>query len=176
MKKQHRFSIWYAVIGMWAVLFLHNMIASSLTVTNIPYSEFVKAVKEGKVSEIAISENEIQGRMVDSGDGASSNSLFRTIRVDPEISQLMDENSVKYSGRLENNFLGTLLSWLIPIGIFFGIWVLMMRRFQQQSGFMTIGKNKAKIYVDDEVSVRFDDAAGVDEAKQELEEIINFLQ
>ena len=95
---------------MWAVLFLHNMIAASLTVKNIPYSDFVKAVKEGKVSEIAISENEIQGRMIISEDGTESNTLFRTVRVDPQISQLMDENNVKYSGRLETNFLGTLLS------------------------------------------------------------------
>ena len=113
MKKHHRFSIWYAIIGMWMVLLLHNLIAASFAVKSLPYSEFVKAVKEGKVSEIAISENEIQGRMIDSKDGAASNTLFRTIRVDPEISQLMDENSVTYSGRRENNFLGTLLSWLM---------------------------------------------------------------
>ena len=69
MKKQHRFSIWYVIIGMWVVLFLHNMIAGSLTVKNIPYSEFVKAVKQGKVSEIAISENEIANF---AGDGESS--------------------------------------------------------------------------------------------------------
>ena len=75
---------------MWAVLFLHNMIAGSLAVKNIPYGEFVKAVKEGKVSEIAISENKIHGRMLGSEDGAASNTLFRTVRVDPEISQLND--------------------------------------------------------------------------------------
>ena len=115
MKKQYRFSIWYAIIGMWAVLFLHNMIVASLGVKNIPYSEFVKAVKEGRVTEIAISENDIRGRIVDAQNKEDSGALFRTVRVDPDIATLLDENNVTYSGRLETNFLGTVLSWLIPI-------------------------------------------------------------
>ncbi|MDJ0803354.1 MAG: ATP-dependent zinc metalloprotease FtsH [Desulfobacterales bacterium] len=176
MKKQHRFSIWYAILGVWLVLLLHNMIASAFLVKNIPYSEFVKMVEEGKVAEIAISENDIQGKLVGTEDGLNKETLFRTVRVDPDIAQLLDANDVQYSGRIQSNFLGTIMSWLIPIALFFGIWVFMMRRFQQQSGFMQIGKNKAKIYMDDDVGVRFADAAGVDESKQELEEVTAFLK
>jgi cell division protease FtsH len=176
MNKQHRFSIWYALLGIWIVFLLHNMIASALTVKSIPYSEFVKQVKAGQVVEIAVSEKIIQGRMAAAEGGAGKGELFRTVRVDPNVSALLEEHNITYSGRIESNFLGTLLSWIIPVALFVGVWLFLMRRFQQQSGVMTLGKNKAKIYVDDDVGVRFDDAAGVDEAKQELEEVIAFLR
>ena len=176
MKKQHRFSIWYALLGVWLVLLLHNLIASAFLVKTIPYSEFIGLLENGQVSEIAISKDDIQGKFMDSADGGGKEVLFRTVRVDPEISQLLEDNNVAYSGRIQSNFMGTVMSWLIPIGLFLGIWLFMMRRFQQQSGFMQIGKNKAKIYMDDDVGVRFTDAAGVDEAKQELEEVTAFLK
>ncbi len=176
MKKQHRFSIWYVLMGVWLVLLLHNMIASALMVKSIPYSEFIKLVKEGQVSEITVSENDIQGRLVATDGSGDKGELFRTVRVDPDISQLLEENGVNYSGMVQSNFFGTLMSWVIPIALFFGIWFFMMRRFQQQSGFMTVGKNKAKIYMEDDVDIRFTDAAGVDEARQELEEVTSFLR
>ena len=177
MKKQHKFSIWYVILGIWLVFLLHNMIASALVVKTIPYSEFLKLVKDGRVSEVSISSNQIQGRMFQTNSDSANGEMFRTVRVDPDISGLLEENNVSYSGRIESNFFGTLLSWIIPVFLFVGIWLFIMRRFQQQqSGFMTLGKNKAKVYMDDEVNIRFTDAAGVDEAKQELEEVIEFLR
>jgi|GEM_PF-2824328 len=176
MKKQHKFSIWYVMLGIWLVFLLHNMIASALVIKTIPYSEFIKLVKAGQVAEVSISANQIQGRMFTAGTDSADGKLFRTVRVDPDISQLLEENNIGYAGRIESNFVGTLLSWVVPVLLFLGIWVFMMRRFQQQqSGFMTLGKNKAKIYMEDDVKIRFADAAGVDEAKQELEEVIEFL-
>ncbi|MEN8782086.1 MAG: ATP-dependent zinc metalloprotease FtsH, partial [Desulfobacterales bacterium] len=128
------------------------------------------------VSDISISADQIQGRMFTSDGDSEKGELFRTVRVDPDISEFLEENNISYSGRIDSNFLGTLLSWVVPVFLFLGIWLFMMKRLQQQSGFMSIGKSKAKIFVEDDVKIRFNDAAGVDEAKQELEEVIEFLR
>jgi len=175
MEKHHKFSIWYVLIGIWAVLILHNIIFSALAIKVIPYSQFLELVKDKKVSEVAITSNRIQGRMV--GEDDAPGQMFRTVRVDPDISGLLEEHQVTFKGEIESTFIRDLLSWIVPIAIFIGIWMFLMRRMTgQQAGFMSLGKNKAKIYVEEDLNVTFKDAAGVDEAKQELVEVIEFLK
>lgn len=177
MEKHHKFSIWYVLLGIWAVLILHNMLFSALSIRTIPYSEFLQLLQEGKVAEVAVSANQIQGKLgADSGE-MKAGTLFRTVRVDPEISDMLAQNDVTFKGEVESTFFRDILSWVIPIAIFVGIWMFMMRRMTgQQQGFMSLGKNKAKIYMEDEVDVRFADVAGVDESKQEMVEVIEFLK
>jgi cell division protease FtsH len=177
MEKHHKFSIWYVLLGIWVVLIVHNMLFSALSIKTIPYSEFLKLVKEGKVTEVAITQNQIQGRLLEDGSESGQDKLFRTVRVDSDISQLLEQNNIKFKGEIESTFFRNLFSWIIPIFIFVGIWYFMMRRMAgQQPGFMSLGKNKAKIYMREDIDVTFDDVAGVDESKQELVEVIDFLK
>ena len=175
MEKQHKFSIWYVVLGIWAVFIIQNYLAAAFAIKTIPYSQFLKLLKEQKITEVAITANQIQGRMVDE-TGKGKGTLFKTVRVDPEISKLLEQYDITFKGKVESTFLRNLFSWLFPLFFFFGIWYLMMKRMGgQQPGFMTLGKNKAKIYMQDELNVTFNDVAGVDEAKEELVEVIEFL-
>ncbi len=176
MKKEHKFSLFYILLAVWAVLLIQSYLASMMSSQVIPYSQFLKLLKDGKVSEVAITANRIEGKMKVEGK-PSEPQPFRTIRVDADLSELLDKYQVTFKGEVESTFLRDLFSWVFPIIIFFGIWFLLMKKMGgQQAGFMTLGKSKAKIYMENEIKITFKDAAGVDEAKQELMEEIEFLK
>jgi cell division protease FtsH len=175
--KHYKFSAWYVLLGIWVVLLIQNFLSSALSIRTIPYSEFLNLIKENRVTEVAITANQIQGKMKAEGADPSKTELFKTVRVDPDISNLLEKQNITFKGEVESTFVRDLFSWVFPIFLFVGIWYFMMKRMTGgQAGFMTLGKNKAKIYVENELDVTFDDAAGVDEAKQELVEVIEFLR
>ena len=177
MQKQNRYKTLTIIGVIWLALLLFNSFASNAVVKTIPYSEFLRLAKDGKVSEVAVSDNVIQGKMFTDNSLSEQGEGFRTVRVDPDISGILEQNGIQYTGKIQSNFLSNLFSWIFPVLLFVGIWYFIMKRFQrQQGGFMTLGKNKAKVYMEDDVQVSFEDAAGVDEAKQELVEIIDFLK
>ncbi|MBN1102389.1 MAG: ATP-dependent metallopeptidase FtsH/Yme1/Tma family protein, partial [Deltaproteobacteria bacterium] len=177
MEKHQKFSVWYVLLGVWVVLLVQNYLSMALSIRTVPYSEFLRLLKENRVTEVAITSNQIQGKMKMDGADQGKTEAFKTVRVDPDISNLLEQYHVTFKGQIESTFLRDLFSWVFPIFLFIGIWYFMMKRMTgSQAGFMTLGKNKAKIYMENELDVAFEDAAGVDEAKQELVEVIEFLK
>ena len=177
MEKHQKFSVWYVLLGIWFVLILQNVLSGAFAVKVIPYSQFLNLLKEGRIVEVAITADKIQGKMKETGVPDGTVIPFRTVRVDPEISTLLDQYNITFKGEVESTLLPTLLSWIVPTALFFGVWFFFMKRMMgQQQGFMTLGKNKAKIYMESDLNVTFEDVAGVDEAKQELVEVVEFLR
>lgn len=174
MHQNTKFNIWYLLAAVWGVLLLQNLIFDQFRPQVIAYSDFIKAVTEDRVIEIAIGQDRISGKMRTSD--SDSPVLFTTVRVDNNLSQTLSEHGVKFSGQVENTFLKAIISWVVPIFLFFGIWYLLMRKMQGgQAGIMSFGRNKAKIIGEKDIDTRFSDVAGADEAKEELQEIVDYL-
>ncbi len=177
MEKRTAFSIWYFLFAFVAIVFVHNAWVGMRSTAPIPYSEFQTLVKEGKVADIAIADNQIHGTLKE--PLADGKSRFVTTRVDPALAKDLAQYNVKFSGIVESTFLRDLLGWVLPAVVFVAIWIFAMRRFADKlggGGFMNIGKSKAKIYVETDTKVDFTHVAGVDEAKAELQEIVGFLK
>ncbi len=178
MDQKTRFNLFYVALALMGVLLIQDIWARSQAVANIPYSQFQGLVRAGDVEKVVIGPDRIEGSLKKPLDGKSR---FVTTRVDPDISKELDAAGVTYAGRLESNFLPMLLSWILQVLFFFGIWMYLARRMQggpggPGGGLMAIGKSKAKVYVENDTKTSFSDVAGVDEAKAELTEIVSFLK
>ena len=164
------FSIWYFLIVFLTIGYLQQYYFSA-KVETIPYSQFKQYIAEGSLEKLTIGPDNIYGTLK-----GIPGQKFTTIRVDdPGLVKELDERKVGYSGHYESKFLSTLLSWIIPIGIFFLIWRYVMKKMGPGMGVMSFSKSKAKIFAESETKVTFADAAGIDEAKEELQEIVEFL-
>ncbi|MBH0182057.1 MAG: ATP-dependent zinc metalloprotease FtsH [Nitrospira sp.] len=177
MNKKLSFSVWYVLLAVMAVVLVHDFILALNKVEEIPYSQFRNLVAEGKVAEVSLSSQLVTGKLKPEGE-SKVEKLFTTIRVeDPELVRELNQRGVTFAGIIESTFWRDLLSWVLPVGVFAVIWFFIFRRLgQAQGGFMQVGQSKAKIYVEKDIKVTFADVAGVDEAKEELREVIEFLK
>lgn len=175
MDKKVQFNFWYIVIAVLVMMFLRDLYEQYTRIEPIPYSRFHTLLEQGKVAEVAITENQIYGTLKAESDGFKE---FVTTRVEPDLADILDQHNVTYSGVVKSTWLRDLLSWILPMLLFIGVWLYIIRRMSggMSSGLMSIGKSRAKVYVEKETKVTFADVAGVDEAKEELLEIINFLK
>jgi cell division protease FtsH len=171
-------SLWYG-LAFLLLLGLAQMYYLAPAGRPIPYSEFKDLLKNGQVAEVTVADQVIRGtlKQAAANDPKGSKS-FTTTRVDdPKLTEELEARGVKYSGELVNRWLPELLGWIVPLLFFIGIWGFLFRRMGgAEGGVMSFARSRAKIYADDEVKVRFTDVAGVDEAREELKEIVEFLK
>ena len=177
MEKRTQLTIWYFILAFLAVVWVRDIWIASRAIEEISYREFQQALEEDRVRDIEISGNLLRGRYQNvPQDGPSQ---FVTPRVDLDLAEELEAYDVDFKGIVEDTFLRDILSWVLPALLFIGLWVFLLRKLfdkQGMGGMMSIGKSKAKVYVEKDTRVTFEDVAGVDEAKAELEEIVEFLK
>ncbi|HBX2464600.1 TPA: ATP-dependent metallopeptidase FtsH/Yme1/Tma family protein [Klebsiella pneumoniae] len=177
MEKKNQWNTGYWIVALLLLLSLQSYWQTAKTVEPVPYSEFEKALAEGRVAEVVVSDRTVTGRLK-SPDSRGKTTIVAT-RVEPDLADRLSKYDVPYARVLESTWLRDVLSWILPAVAFFGVWFFLFRRFaekQGMGGFLNIGKSRAKVFVEKNTGVTFADVAGGDEAKAELVEIVDFLK
>jgi cell division protease FtsH len=175
MDRKTKINIWYIVGALAVFTLVQSFYQSSKEYTTIPYSQFQTLLDQDKIDQVWIEQNTIEGTLKQpEQDGLKQ---FVTTRVSSDLATELNKHHVTYSGEIPSTWLTDILSWVLPTALFFGLWMFVIRRFGQGAGgLMAIGKSRAKIYVEKDTKVTFADVAGVEEAKEELKEVVDFLK
>jgi cell division protease FtsH len=190
LSPQQKFSIGYFLLTLLGLLLIQSVFFAPQSET-LSYRDFKTLLKAGKVVDLLVGERTITGRLTTDGLAGllptekiealqklgQGEHRFRTVKLDdPTLIPDLEAAGVQFQGQIESHWVGTLLSWVVPTLLFLAIWGFLMRRMGPASGLMTIGKSKAKVYMEKSTGVTFDDVAGIDEARAELMEIVDFLK
>ena len=175
MKKNHQWNLSYFLIAFVVLSTVQMLFIERRAVQSIPYSQFLQLLSEQKVSDLQIEKDQINGKLQEPIDGHNQ---FSTVRVDPTLATDLAQSGVGFTGVNENTFLASLLGWVLPFVLIMVLWHFLFRGLaekQGMGGLMSIGKSRAKVFVQRDTGITFADVAGIDEAKAELVEIVSFL-
>ncbi len=191
MGDKQQVSLWYFFISLAILLVLQTYLLAPHPVF-IDYSAFKTLVSQKLVTNLVVGHETITGEMKPDGvkralseeklkeigyEGQKSLG-FTTVRIeDPKLIQDLETAGITYRGAVTSTWLPTILSWVVPVALFFLVWSFLMNRMGGGgSGLMQIGKSKAKVFIEQKTGVTFADVEGIDEAKEELVEVVEFLK